>query len=159
MRHFLLLWHLLKKNNNNINSPSTLSQINKFPTKVIWWGASPSILSCELPLCSSESLLCCLLLDGVLHSDWKPGSVFITVPSMLPLDEVSVTSLEGNSSDVLSVEPEPEPVDDFLNRFLKFKTKMFVTFFDWKFLSLNLNVKSRQFYLTITPICCYNDDM
>lgn len=77
------------------------------------------MLSCELPLCNSESLLCCLLLDGVLHSDTKPGSVFITVPRILPLDEVRVTSLDGSSSDVRSVEPEPEPVDDFLNRFLK----------------------------------------
>lgn len=88
------------------------------PTKVIWCGASPSILSCELPLCNSESLLCCLLLDGVLHSDTKPGSDLITVPRTLPLEEVRVTSLDGSSSDVLSVEPEPDPVDDFLRRFL-----------------------------------------
>lgn len=54
----------------------------------------------------------------MLHSETKPGSDFITVPRILPADDVRVTSLEGNSSEVLSVEPDPEPVDDFLRRFL-----------------------------------------
>lgn len=55
---------------------------------------------------------------GVLHSDTNPGSDFITVPNVLPADEVNVTSLVGCSSDVRSVDPEPEPVEDLRSLFL-----------------------------------------
>jgi hypothetical protein len=79
------------------------------------------MLSCELPLCNSESLLCCLLFCNMLlvSEAYPPGSDLITVPKALPLDDVNVTSLDWCSSEVLSVDPDPDPVEDFLNRFLK----------------------------------------
>jgi hypothetical protein len=48
---------------------------------------------------------------------YPPGSDLITVPKALPLDDVNVTSLDWCSSEVLSVDPDPDPVEDFLNRF------------------------------------------
>lgn len=75
------------------------------------------MLSCELSFISSESLLCCLIVrKGVLHSEGNPGSALIC-PITLPPGEVTICSF-GCSSVVRSVEPDPEPVDDWRNRFL-----------------------------------------
>lgn len=115
--HFLLLRYLLQ-----ITFLKKLFYIIiKFKfTNVIWCGGSSSTLSCELPLCNSESLLCCLTFCGVLlPSDEKvAGSDLITVPRTFVTDVVNKTSPAGSSSDTRSVEPEPEPVEDLRKRFL-----------------------------------------
>lgn len=75
----------------------------------------------------------------LLESEVKPpGSGFITV-ARFKQGDVKVTSLVVLvccSSEVLSVEPDPEPVDDFLNLFLK----RFVKF-------INSYEVTRTFYL------------